>query len=213
MTLNKPLYTIALLMGTAAAAFSQTANDGSDLEALFWPKSARPELSTRSSFDNFDGIHVPMLLVQSSDLSFELANRENLRINRPSSSRYSGEITDTQLPGITIGLSLFKGGEFLPDLSEVSWSAYRKGLLIEKPYIEIVLENTNIGQAITPYVFGKQFRQIVYQLETTRGLVKRREIFCFVGSNLVVFTISGTKQSVDLHWTAVENLISELSLE
>ncbi len=213
MQLKPLIFSMALLASLGGSAIAQTEqpSSASEIEPAYWPQEPRPELSTTSFYTKFDGIDVPMYLIQSDKLRFEIANRQTLRINKTSSSRYSGELIDSQVPGISLGISVFKQGEFLPDLSEESWAAYKKGLLIEKPNIEIVLDNSNIDQPITPYVFGKKFRQVAYEQETQRAVIKRREIFAFVGPNLLVFTITGTKENVDRNWSSVEHLIGEMS--
>ena len=214
MNLKRTVLCVALFLGYVAQGGAQTGttNEEAEVEPIAWPQEQRPKLGTTSFYANFDGIHVPMYRIQSDRLSFELANRKTLRVTPPSSSRYSGHLTDSRIPNVSLGISVFKKGEFLPDLSEESWTAYKAGLLIDKPNIDVVLENTNIGQAKTPYIFGKQFRQIVYEQKTSRGIIKRRELFAFVGSNLLVFTINGTKESIDQNWNAVEHLIGEMTL-
>lgn len=207
------LIAASLFLGStlAVVAQSELTSNEQENEPIYWPKEARPKLSTTSFYTNFDGIAVPMYRMQSDALSFELANRKTLRVRPPSSNRYSGELTDSRIPGVSLGVSVFKKGEFLPDLTEKTWSAYKAGLLIDKPNIDVVLENTNIGQAMTPYIFGEKFRQIVYERKTSRGTIKRREIFAIVGPNLLVFSVNGTKETVEQNWTSIEQLIGEMS--
>lgn len=218
-------FTTSLLLATLAVAtpaallraqavpstISQAAGSEQTVEPIFWPKEGRPKLNVSSFYTDFDGIDVPMIQLQVDSLNVLLSNRKTLRARGSNSYRYSGELTDSRLPGVSLGLSVFKADEFLPDLSDQSWNAYKAGLAAELPNAEIVLDNSNIGQAITPYVFGEQFRQIVYEQATPQAIVKRREIFAFVNSRLLVFTVSGTKAAVDQNWTSIEHLISEMS--
>lgn len=204
------LYTLFVTV----AGFGQgtPANSKNEVDPIHWPIEPRPKLGATSYFTDFDGISVPMYRFQGDGISFELASRRSLRVRQANSNRYSGELTDSRIPGVSLGVSIFREGEFLSDLSEESWDAYKASLAIDKPDVQVVLENSNIDQPTTPYVFGAKFRQIVYEQKTSRGIIKRREIFAFVGTNLLVFTITGTKESVDKNWTSVEHLIGEMSL-
>ncbi|EDY82661.1 hypothetical protein VDG1235_2284 [Verrucomicrobiia bacterium DG1235] len=209
---------IALLLAAAtsmAADPRQTVlqTEESDIVPIHWPQTPRPALGAMEYRTTFDGISVPMLLLQLDKLSFELSKRKSLKIRKSSSPRYSGELSDERIPGVSIGLSIFNQGEFLEDLSDQSWESYKAGLMIDKPGIEIVFENSNIESPATPYVFGQTFRQIAYEQVTANMTIKRREIFAKVGDRLLVITMSGTKDSIDQNWSSSEQLISEMSLK
>lgn len=209
----KSLFSITVICLSATLTSQAQSNPQSaEPEAIHWPSTPRPNVEVSHVQTNFDGIPVPIIQIQLEELKFELANRKTLASQGTSSPRYSGEFTDERLPGVTIGMSVFKRGEFLADLSEESWSSYKRGLALDTPNLSIVLDNTNIGAAITPYVFGKEFRQIAYEQESGNLTVKRREIFAFIGSNLFVFTISGTKAMVDQNWVQVDHLIGEMNM-
>lgn len=211
MNLRLLIASLAAIASPLAGSAQETPEHSEAAAPIHWPAEPRPQLGATSFHIQFDGVAVPMILIQVEGISFELANRSTLQISPTKSARYSGELTDSRLSGVSMGISVFKKGEFLPDLSEESWAAYKESFAIDKPNVEIVLENSNIDQAITPYIFGEQFRQIAYQQETPRGTIKRREIFAFLGDTLLVFTVNGSKTSVDTHWTAVEHLIGEMS--
>lgn len=214
ITCKKALASIFVLsaLGGASFAMANPQGDEAKTEPMYWPATPRPSLGISSYYSDFDGILVPMYSIQSGALSFELSNRKNISIQHSSSARYSGEFSDSRQPGITMGLSTFDLKEFLPDLSEESWKAYKTGLLVKKPNLKVVFENSNIDAPATPYVFGKKFRQIAYESASGQAILKSREIFAIVGQNLLVFTINGTKETVDQHWTSIENLISEMTL-
>lgn len=203
---------ILLAMTTALPGQATRPTGDATSQPILWPKTARPTLGITSFYTDFDGIHVPMLRLQSGGLTFEVASRKTLLARATKAPRYSGEFTDSRTPGISIGISVFDKTEFIPDLSIASWAAYKAGIQIEKPGIEFVLDDSNIDSPITPYVFGQQFRQIAYEQSTAQGVVKRREIFAFVGTKLVVFTVNGAKEAVDQNWGSVNRLISEFNL-
>lgn len=214
MTSKRAIVSILILSALALAehAKANTGDGEAQVKPTYWPATPRPNLAFSSYYSDFDGILVPMYSVRSGKLSFELSNRKTVSIQNSSSTRYSGEIRDSQAPGVVMGLSIFNLKEFLPDLSDESWTAYKTGLVADKPNVKLVFENSNIDSPTTPYVFGKKFRQIAYELDSDQGVVKRREIFAIVGENLLVFTINGTKASVDQTWIKVEHLISEMTL-
>lgn len=206
------LLACVLISSLQSVGFSSDKKSDEAKTSIFWPITSQPKFGIRSFNRSFDGIDVPMVSIQIGKWEFELSRNYNQHFQASNSPRYSGEIHDKRFSDAPLRISQFTAKKFLPDLSEESWASYKKGLIERNPQIKVVLDNTNLDAPITPYVFGQKFRQIAYEIQASNQIVKRREIFTFLGDDLIVFSVSGTKENVDRHWTQVERLISEMTL-
>lgn len=200
----------ALCTLAVAAPRPGQALSGGETAPIVWPETGRPSFKVTTQDEIFDGYPVTLLHLSALDVGFKLASRPQITIDPNPSARYSLSLHDEGMPGISINFSVFNKGEFLPNLEQASWQAYLDGL--SQSGHSVVFENSNIDQAVTPYVLSQQFRQVAYEAPSEgANRAKRREIFAFVGDSLLVITIHGSKNDVDRYWFQVESLISELS--
>lgn len=183
-----------------------------DIKPILWPQTPRPKTVAMPINTMFDGYPVSILSLQTRETSLELVKREPFSLVPASSSRYSVEIVNRNWPNVYLGLSFFDKGEFLSDLSEKSWLAYKAGLELQRPDAQIVFESSNIDGPATPYVFGAKFRQIAYEIQSGPEVAKKREIFAFLGDRLLVVSVTGVKADVDQSWTRLDQFVSEMSL-
>ncbi|WP_221774561.1 hypothetical protein [Pelagicoccus albus] len=183
-----------------------------EAKTIQWPEKPQPPIESKSIKSEFDGILVSILSLQISDLKIHLARTYGLNVSPSSSPRYSGQMSGEFIPGVLIGLSCFEPNHFLESLSEEDWNAYKLGLEKSNPLLTITLDNSNAETLITPYVFGKTFRQIAYEIKSGGRILKRREIFSFIEGKLLVITAVGEKDDVDQNWIRVDRLISEMTL-
>lgn len=203
--------TLAVLSTCGFAIDGQQAFD-SDAKPIFWPETQRPKTIAKPTNILFDGSPVSILSLQTGQVSLEIVKREPFSLVPESSSRYSTEIVNRNWPNVYLGLSFFDKSEFLPDLSENSWLAYKAGLALQRPDAQVVFESSNIDSPATPYVLGAKFRQIAYEIQSGPEIAKKREIFAFVGGDLLVFSVTGLKADVDNSWAGVDQFINEMNL-
>ena len=193
-------------------AVDRNSGPGSEAKPILWPDAPRPRTVVKPITTFFDGYPVSILSLQTREATLEVMKSDPFSQVPAGSSRYSLELVSPTWPNVYFGLSYFDRGEFLPDLSEASWQSYKLGLAQERPDARVVFESSNIESPATPYVLGSHFRQIAYEIPNGAETAKKREIFAFVGSDLLVISITGLKADVDQSWTKLDQFISEMSL-
>jgi len=207
------LSAVALLASLPADAKADSQRpEQQELPAIYWPAQERPKLDIREHYVDFDGAHVPMLSIRSSEVQFEIFKSQGLSLGNSPEPSYSAEASIASAPGLRITVSIFGGSEFLPNLEEATWEAYKRGLDNSPVPPEIVFENSNIGTQATPHVMGGSFRQIAYLDKSGSAEIKTRELFAMIEESLIVFKITGKSDSIDEYWSKIDSLIGEFSL-
>lgn len=184
-----------------------------DPSSVLWPDAARPKLKIRDYYTTFDGAYVPIVSLENQEYSFEIFKRPGLSVRTSPSSRFSAVFSFAEAEDVTLALSTFEANEFLEDLSDETWQAYKLGLVQSRRANELVYESSNIESPATPYVFGLPFRQVSYLASPSGKVMQVREIFALENQRLIVFTVLGTPQSIVSNWEQVDQLISEFSLK
>lgn len=201
---------IALLIGSGAAL---SAAELQQAKPVFWPATPRPATKVIPAHTFFDGFPVSILNLHTLGTHIEISRQHSLVLDEGAGSRFSVAFTSTDWEGVQLGISCFDGKEFLKNLDDDQWTAYKMGLLKSNPSTAILEENSNRDGPMTPYLLGLSYRQLIYtdSPEADNPIVNR-ELFAFSGSTLIVVSLSGPKIFMDENRGKVDRFISEMTL-
>ncbi|MBC2604660.1 hypothetical protein [Pelagicoccus albus] len=203
---------LSLTISQAETATVTLRNEEAEQKTIHWPTAPQTKISARNGTVDFDGAQVKMLNLQFDSFEIELALSKGLSFRANPSAQYAASLSGERIPGVTLGIATFAPEDFLSDLSDSNWDAYKLGLTKDNPHLKIVRDDSNIGTRSSLYTFGKDFRQLAFELGSSGNEFKRREVFFMINGKLVAFTVEGMKEAVDQSWIRIDHLIGEMTL-
>jgi len=210
MNVCKCLKTRAL---SYAFCFGSLATVGWTEDAVRWPPEARPVIEADFFTESPDGYLEERALLICGDFDLLLSVTKNWKRGTSSDPRFSFVFESVKNPEVSLGVSVFKPGEFLSDLSEDSWAAYLESLKSEKPEVNITFTHHSKVSPEPPIILNSEYRQIDY-VEELAGEERRkvREIFAMIRGNLYVFSFMGPESLIDERRRWHNLMLSRMSL-
>ncbi len=156
-----------------------------------WPKTARPILTTKVTYEPFDGGLIEHLTLEGGGTRFQTGNDVNLSIIDPD-PRYSVLFEHTRFPGTRIGLSLFASNEFLTSIESSAWTGYLTSLKYLYPVgFEVVSDRPPEQTARGIPIMGAPYRELTfrYQIDEDSPPIVRRETFIMMKDKLLVASL------------------------
>ncbi len=162
---------------------------------LSWPTQARPPLQAESKILSDGENSYPSIVMKGADLELTAPQEEGLLVGGHN-ERYSIFFRHRVLPHFLVGISIFRPGTFLRELSNDSLMAYAKGLLARPPAgVTVTIREGPLDEmprATFPLIAGFP-RKLCYDWtqESPNGekqTVRRIEYFTQVKGNLLVVT-------------------------
>jgi hypothetical protein len=196
---HKSLFaTFALLVGAQATAIGATG----------WPSSARPILTPKVTYEEFDGGEIEHLILEGSGVRFKTGNDVNLKVV-DSDPRYSILFENTRYPGSQIGLALFSRSEFLTSIESPAWDKYLYSLRYAYPIgLEIISDRGPEETAKGFPIMGSPYRELTYsyRIDGENPPIFRREYIVMTNDRLLI----GVVESTEPHFQAVSRSVRSL---
>lgn len=178
-----------------------------------WPEVARPNLELSFYEEAPDGYLEERALLRCEGFSLLFSVTRSWRTSEGVSPRFSACLESVKNPEVTLGISVFEQGEFLPGLSDSSWSAYLDSLKGAEPAAEIQFLHHSEERSEPPFILDSVYRQVDYVQAGKAGKrLKTREVFAEIRGKLFVFTFLGPEQLIDEHRQRHNLLLTRMSL-
>ena len=188
---------IPIAVGTATSTIELDSN--ATIEPIAWPKRPRPSIQLGSIETQEDGPIETRTAFISAHFTLVSENAPNWEPAKSAQARYSLYLQDKGAPDLTLAISVFAKDEFLSDLSEGQWIRY-------VAYVEnqpeqprsITFQHDSQVKRAAPILLDKRYRQLEYEFINREGAPRKtRELFTFIGNELVVFSLNGPKEDIE----------------
>ena len=183
---RKHLYaTFAFLVGVHSFAFSATG----------WPSSARPVLTPKVTYEEFDGGEIEHLLLEGDGVRFKTGNDVTLKLVEPG-PEYSIRFECTRYPGSQVGLALFSRSEFLTAIDSSAWDRYASSLGYLYPIGLKIISDLGPEETAQQFpIMGAPYRELTYsyRIDQESPAIIRREYFVMMEDRLLVGVVESTE--------------------
>lgn len=185
---------------------------------LSWPTQPRPPMAAEGKILSDGENSYPSIVLRGAELELVAAQEDGLMVGGHN-DRYSIFFRHRVLPHLIVGISIFRPGSFLRELSNDSLMAYAKGLLVRKPSDVTVniLEGPldEMPRATFPLIAGFP-RKLAYDWTQespngTKETIRRVEYFTQVKGQLVVVTYENHPDGFDRSRPFVEEWLIRLT--
>jgi hypothetical protein len=190
--------TLVLLVGTHSLVTA----------AVGWPSSARPVLTPKVTYEEFDGGEIEHLTLEGDGVRFKTGNDVNLKLIN-SDPKFSILFENSRFPGSQIGLALFSRSEFLTAIDSSAWDGYSSSLRYLYPTgLEILSDRGPEETAMQFPIMGAPYRELTYsyRVDEESPTIVRREYFIMMEDRLLV----GVAESTEPYFQSVAGSIRSL---
>lgn len=190
--------TLALLVGTNSMAIAATG----------WPSSARPTLTPKVTYEEFDGGEIEHLVLEGDGIRFKTGNDVTLKLV-DTDPKFSILFENTRYPGSQVGLALFGRSEFLTAIDSSAWDGYSSSLRYLYPVgLEIISDLGPEETAMQYPIMGTPYRELTYsyRIDEESPTIVRREYFIMMEDRLLV----GVAESTEEYFQSVARSIRSL---
>ncbi|MFP4166383.1 MAG: hypothetical protein ACLFUF_04350 [Opitutales bacterium] len=202
-----------MAVGAALVFPSLAAVCAADEQVAFsWPERGALPVEYKHVEITGDGVIAERISLKGRNLNLRFRFLRNWVALREPPPEYSFVLQPRHQPKLFLAIAQFSRDRFFRDITDESWTAYKKGLAQEHGEALEILEETHrtgFGQGIA--ILGESNRSILYRLRGNGGNTLRLEFFLFHRDQLLAIRFHGPEDLVRNNEASIKSLLTRMA--